>query len=169
MILSLLFIVFGIYLGTGLIGRPINGTIESYLPPKVESESGIVMTGKDTIVEAQKWLSEMNEAIAEAKRTGKPIFLSFSGYTCTNCHWMDANILSQLEVRNLLEQFVLVKLYTDGGKNHRKKRQYEIDRFGTAAQPFYAILNGNESEIARFSGMTRNVKEFIEFLNKGLE
>jgi thiol:disulfide interchange protein DsbD len=169
MILSLLFIVFGIYLGTGLIGRPINGTIESYLPPKVESESGIVMTGKDTIVEAQKWFSEMNEAIAEAKRTGKPIFLSFSGYTCTNCHWMDANILSQLEVRNLLEQFVLVKLYTDGGKNHRKKRQYEIDRFGTAAQPFYAILNGNESEIERFSGMTRNVKEFIEFLNKGLE
>jgi len=169
MILSLLFIVFGIYLGTGLMGRPINGTIESYLPPKVESESGIVMTGKDTIVEAQKWFSEMNEAIAEAKRTGKPIFLSFSGYTCTNCHWMDANILSQLEVRNLLEQFVLVKLYTDGGKNYREKRQYEIDRFGTAAQPFYVILNGNESEIARFPGMTRNETEFIDFLKKGLE
>jgi thiol:disulfide interchange protein DsbD len=143
MILSLLFIVFGIYLGTGLLGRPINGTIESYLPPKVESESGIVMTGKDTIMEAQKWYSEMADAIAEAKRTGKPIFLSFSGYTCTNCHWMDANILSQLEVKDLLEQFVLVKLYTDGGKNYREKRQYEIDRFGTAAQ-------------------------FVEFLNKGL-
>ncbi|MFC1565558.1 protein-disulfide reductase DsbD family protein [Candidatus Neomarinimicrobiota bacterium] len=169
MILSLFFIVFGIYLGTGLIGRPINGTIASYLPPKVESESGIVMTGKDTVIEAQKWFSEMNEAIAEAKRTGKPIFLSFSGYTCTNCHWMDANILSQLEIRNLLEQFVLVKLYTDGGKNHREKRQYEIDRFGTAAQPFYVILNGYESEIARFPGMTRSIKEFKIFLNKGLE
>ena len=168
MILSLLFIVFGIYLGTGLLGRPINGTIESYLPPKVESESGIVMTGKDTIVEAQKWYSEMADAIAEAKRTGKPIFLSFSGYTCTNCHWMDANILSQLEIRYLLEQFVLVKLYTDGGKNHREKRQYEIDKFGTAAQPFYVILDGTELEIARFPGMTRNASEFIEFLNKGI-
>ena len=82
---------------------------------------------------------------------------------------MDANILSQLEIRNLLEQFVLVKLYTDGGKNHREKRQYEIDRFGTAAQPFYVILNGYESEIARFPGMTRSVKEFKIFLNKGLE
>ncbi len=168
MILSLLFIVFGIYLGTGLLGRSINGTIESYLPPKVESESGIVMTGKDTIVEAQKWYSEMADGIAEAKRTGKPIFLSFSGYTCTNCHWMDANILSQLEVRDLLEQFVLVKLYTDGGKNHREKRQYEIDRFGIAAQPFYVILDGTELEIARFPGMTRNASEFIEFLNKGI-
>jgi len=169
MIISLLFVVFGIYLGAGLLGRPINGMIESYLPPKVESESGIVMTGKDTAVEAQKWFSEMEDAIAEAKRTGKPMFLSFSGYTCTNCHWMDANILSQLEVRNLLEQFVLVKLYTDGGKNHREKREYEIDRFGTAAQPFYVILKGDESEIARFPGMTRNVTEFIDFLNKGLE
>ena len=168
MILSLLFIVFGIYLGTGLLGRPINGTIESYLPPKVESESGIVMTGKDTAIEAQKWYSEMNDAITEAKRTGKPIFLSFSGYTCTNCHWMDANILSKQEVKNLLEQFVLVKLYTDGGKNHREKREYEIDRFGTAAQPFYVILDGSELEIARFPGMTRNANEFIEFLNKGL-
>ena len=81
MLLSLFFIVFGIYLGTGLLGRPINGTIESYLPPKVESESGIVMTGKDTIEEAHKWFSEMEDGLAEAKRTGKPIFLSFSGYT----------------------------------------------------------------------------------------
>ena len=168
MILSLFFIVFGLYLGTGLLGSPINGTIESFLPPKVESESGIVMTGKDTNVEAQKWFSEMADGIAEAKRTGKPIFVSFSGYTCTNCHWMDANILSQIEVRKLLEQFVLVKLYTDGGENHREKRQYEIDQFGTAAQPFYALLDETESEIARFPGLTRNVNEFVEFINKGL-
>ncbi len=82
---------------------------------------------------------------------------------------MDANILSQLEVKNILEQFVLVKLYTDGGKNHREKRQYEIDRFGTAAQPFYVILDGADLEIARFPGMTRNANEFIEFLNKGID
>lgn len=168
MILSLFFIVFGLYLGSGLLGRPINGTIESFLPPKVESESGIVMTGKDTVVDAHKWFSEMEDAIAEAKRTGKPIFISFSGYTCTNCHWMDANILSLPEVKKLLEQFVLVKLYTDGGKNHREKRQYEIDRFGTAAQPFYVILDGTDLEITRFPGMTRNVNEFIKFLNKGI-
>jgi uncharacterized protein YyaL (SSP411 family) len=39
------------------------------------------MTGKDTVVDANKWFSEMEDAITEAKRTGKPIFLSFSGYT----------------------------------------------------------------------------------------
>ena len=36
---------------------------------------------------------------------------------------------------------ILVRLYTDGGENYREKQQYEIDRFGTAALPYYVILN----------------------------
>ncbi len=169
MLLSLFFVVFGIYLGTGLLGRTINGTIESYLPPRVASETGIVITGQETAISPDKWFSEIEEGLAEARRTGKLLFINFSGYTCTNCHWMEANIFSKLEIQELLKNFVLVKLYTDGGVNHRKKRQYEIDKFGTAAQPFYVILDGTESEIARFPGMTRNIDEFIEFLNKGIK
>ena len=169
MLLSLFFIVFGLYLGTGLVGSPINGTIESFLPPKVESESGMVVTDKTTLEDLQNWHSEISDAIVEAKRSGKYIFINFSGYTCTNCHWMEANILSRSEVKELLGEFVLVKLYTDGGENHREKRQYEIDKFGTAAQPFYAILDENENEIARFPGLTRDVNKFIEFLKIGLK
>lgn len=81
MLLSLFFIVFGLYLGSGLLGRPINGTIESFLPAQVEVGSGVVITDKDTVVKTQKWLSEMEDGLAEAKLTGKPILLSFSGYT----------------------------------------------------------------------------------------
>ena len=169
MLLSLFFIVFGIYLATGLIGRPINGTIESFLPPKVESETRMVVTDRESVADAQKWHTELEEAITEAKKTGKLVFVNFSGYTCTNCHWMEANILSKVEIKELLNEFVLVKLYTDGGENHREKRQYEIEKFGTAAQPFYAILDENENEIARFPGLTRDLDEFKDFLNKGLE
>jgi len=168
MLLSLFFIVFGLYLGTGFFGRSINGTIESYLPPKVESGSGMVVTDNSSVEDTQYWHSEIADAIAEAEKTGKLIFVNFSGYTCTNCHWMEANVLSKSEVMELLNEFVLVKLYTDGGENHRAKRQYEIDKFGTAAQPFYAILDENENEIARFPGLTRDLNEFKDFLNKGL-
>ena len=168
MLLSLFFIVFGLYLGTGLFGRPINGTIEAFLPPKIEPQSGMVITDKESIQDAEKWFSDMKSAIAEAKRSGKLIFINFSGYTCTNCHWMEANILSKSEVRELLDNFVLVKLYTDGGGNYREKRQYEIDKFGTAAQPFYAIIDDNENEIARFPGLTRDINKFIEFLYRGM-
>ncbi|GIS36109.1 MAG: hypothetical protein Ct9H90mP7_1170 [Candidatus Neomarinimicrobiota bacterium] len=31
----------------------------------------------------------------------------------------------------------LVQLYTDGGPNHRENQNYEIERFGTAALPYY--------------------------------
>jgi len=169
MLLSLFFIVFGLYLGTGLFGRPINGTIESYLPPKIETESGLVVTNKASSQDLEKWHSELEDAIAETKKSGKLMFVNFSGYTCTNCHWMETNILSKSEIKELLNEFVLVKLYTDGGKNHREKRQYEIDKFGTAAQPFYAILDANENEIARFPGLTRDLNEFKEFLKVGLK
>ena len=169
MLLSLFFIVFGIYLVMGLFGRPINGTIESFLPPKIESETGMVVTDRTSVADAQNWHTEIEEAITEAKKTGKLVFVNFSGYTCTNCHWMEANIISKAEIRELLNEFVLVKLYTDGGENHREKRQYEIEKFGTAAQPFYAILDENENEIARFPGLTRDLDEFKDFLNKGLE
>jgi len=166
MILSLLFIVFGIYLGTGLLGNPINGTIESFLPTDVESETS--MPSATSVSESLNWYSEIEDGIAEAQVSGKPIFINFSGYTCTNCHWMEKNILAKSDVQKLLSNFVLVKLYTDGGKNHREKRQYEIDRFGTAAQPFYVIIDADENEIARFPGLTRDKNEFKEFLNRGI-
>jgi len=167
MLLSLFFIVFGIYLGTGLLGRPLNGTIESFLPTKVES--GISVPSNVSEDKNLKWFTELEEGIAAAQSSGKPIFINFSGYTCTNCHWMEANILAQNDVQELFEHFVLVKLYTDGGKNHREKRQYEIDRFGTAAQPFYVIIDADENEIARFPGLTRDKSEFKDFLNRGID
>ena len=74
-----------------------------------------------------------------------------------------------MQYKKFLKQFVLVKLYTDGGKNHREKRQYEIERFGTAAQPFYAILDENEMKLLDSLDMTRDLNEFKDFLNKGLE
>ena len=38
MILSLFFLTFSLYMGTGLFGRPIHGMIYSYLPPSLEKE-----------------------------------------------------------------------------------------------------------------------------------
>ena len=63
---------------------------------------------------------------------------------------------------------VLVQLYTDGGPNHRENQEYEIERFGTAALPFYVILSPVDEVIATFPGMTRNINDFIDFLDVGL-
>jgi thiol:disulfide interchange protein DsbD len=45
----------------------------------------------------------------------------------------------------------------------------EIDRFGTAALPFYVVLNPDDEEISRFPGMDTDVNKFVDFLEKSLD
>jgi thiol:disulfide interchange protein DsbD len=169
MLLSLLFIVGSLYLATGLFGRPIHGLIYSYLPPRVESISGAVVTSRGSIAESHQWYTDIDTGLRESARTGKPVFVDFTGYTCTNCRWMEANIFTEAGVKERFGQFILVQLFTDAGENYREKQQYEIDRFGTVALPFYVILNSENEELARFPGMTRDVDAFINFLEIGIK
>lgn len=168
LMLSTAFLTFGLYLTSGLFGQRIHGIIYAYLPPVVEGESGSVRTNGASMAEEYEWFSEVEDGLAEARRTGKSVFIDFTGYTCTNCRWMEANIFTKQEVKDRFGQMILVQLYTDGGPNHREKQQYEIDRFGTAALPFYVILNPNDEVITTFPGMTRNLDDFLDFLDEGL-
>lgn len=168
LMLSTAFLTFGLYLTSGLFGQRIHGIIYAYLPPVVEGESGSVRTNGASMAEEFEWFSEVEDGLAEARRTGKSVFIDFTGYTCTNCRWMEANIFTKPEVKDRFGQMILVQLYTDGGPNHREKQQYEIDRFGTAALPFYVILNPDDEVITTFPGMTRNLDDFLDFLDEGL-
>ena len=166
MMLSIFFLAFALYLSTGLFGRPIHGLIYSYLPPKLTEEVGMIseMNGGEEL----QWYTELDDAFVEANMIGKNIFVDFTGYTCTNCRWMESNIFTKDEVKDRFKDFVLVRLYTDGGNNYREKQQYEIDRFGTAALPYYVILSPEDDVLGKFPGMTRNQDEFLKFLDKGL-
>ena len=166
MMLSLFFLTFSLYMGTGLFGRPIHGMIYSYLPPKLEKEFSAM--DKDNNVEKLIWYSNLEEAFAEAKLIEKPIFLDFTGYTCTNCRWMETNIFTLKDVEDRFNELILVHLYTAGGENHKEYQRYEIERFGTAALPYYVILSPQDEVLATFPGLTRDVNEFLDFLDKGL-
>ena len=81
---------------------------------------------------------------------------------------MEMNVFENPEVIDLFEQYTLIRLYTDGGKNARKYQQMEVDRFGTAALPYYVLLTPDNKEISSFSGMDPDVNKFVNFLKKGL-
>ncbi len=168
LMLSTAFLTFGLYLTSGLFGQKIHGLIYSYLPPIVESESGAVRTNGASIAEEFNWYRNLDEGLAKARATGKSVFIDFTGYTCTNCRWMEANTFTKTEVKHRFGEMILVQLYTDGGPNHRENQQYEIDRFGTAALPFYVILSPDDDIITTFPGMTRSLDDFLDFLDKGL-
>ena len=168
LMLSTAFLTFGLYLTSGLFGQKIHGLIYSYLPPIVESESGAVRTNGASMAEEFNWYRNLDEGLAKARATGKSVFIDFTGYTCTNCRWMEANTFTKTEVKHRFGEMILVQLYTDGGPNHRENQQYEIDRFGTAALPFYVILSPDDDVITTFPGMTRSLDDFLDFLDKGL-
>ena len=56
----------------------------------------------------------LREALDRARREGKLVLVNFTGYACTNCHWMKANMFTRPEIAGALKNLVLVELYTDG-------------------------------------------------------
>ena len=168
LMLSAAFLTFGLYLTSGLFGQRIHGIIYAYLPPVVKSDTGAVSTNGNSMAEEFKWYRDLDSGLIEAKETGKPVFIDFTGYTCTNCRWMEANIFTKREVKDRFNEMILVQLYTDGGPNHRENQEYEIERFGTAALPFYVILSPYDEIIVTFPGMTRDLNNFLDFLDEGL-
>lgn len=164
---AILSLAISFYLITGLFGAKL-GELEAFLPPDLNPASAANFFNKGS-GEKITWIkNDYEKALATAKAENKRVFLDFTGYTCTNCRWMEANIFPLPEVEAEFNKMVLVTLYTDGeGEVYERQQKMEQDMFGTVALPYYAILDGNGKTIATFPGLTRNSKEFVEFLKKG--
>jgi thiol:disulfide interchange protein len=151
------------WLGSGLTGRPLQ-QIEAFLPPSVPMASSAV--GRGTV---PTWmLNDYDGALKSARTSGKLVFVDFTGYTCTNCRWMEANIFSRPDVGAELGQFVLARLYTDGeGETYERQQAFQEQKFGTVALPLYAVVDSEGKVRATFTGLTRDPAEFIAFLHRG--
>ena len=169
LVISTIFLVFGLYLSSGLYGQRLHGLIYSYLPPQMNLGNSGSSSTAVSYHDGLTWYKDLNEAFEVSRSSGQPLFVDFTGYTCTNCRWMEVNVFIKPEIKERFEKMTLVQLYTDGGPNHKENQIYEIERFGTAALPYYVILTPNDEVISTFPGMTRNINDFIDFLDSGLE
>ena len=165
------FTAFGIWLGLGLDGRPL-GEVEPFLPPRFEDTpaGALAMAERGEEHEGFRWYTnDLEGALAAAREGGNRVFIDFTGYTCTNCRWMESNMFTVPEVARQLERFVLARLFTDGeGEVYEDQMDYQRETFGTIALPLYAILDGDGNTISTFLGLTRDREEFLEFLKAAL-
>jgi len=165
------FVVLGIWLTLGLDGRPL-GEIESFLPPRFEDTpaGALAMAERGEEHDGLHWYqNDLDGALAAARESGNRVFIDFTGYTCTNCRWMESNMFTIPEVSEQLERFVLARLFTDGeGEVYEDQMDYQKEKFGTIALPLYAVLDGEGETIATFLGLTRDREEFLEFLKGAL-
>jgi thiol:disulfide interchange protein DsbD len=159
------FLTFAFSLLPGMLGGRL-GELDAYIPYAAEPAGG-----RETAGGGLKWMkNQYQQALERARQEGKPALVSFTGYACTNCHWMKSNMFSRPEIAAVLGQFVLVELYTDGADTaSEQNQQFQEQRFRTVAIPFYAVIGADEKVSATFAGLTRNPQEFLRFLDKGLK
>jgi thiol:disulfide interchange protein len=158
-----------LWLASGLWGARL-GELEAFLPPRDYHrllQGASAPSGASTAAQTElEWYEDLEQGLAEARRTGRPVFVDFTGFTCTNCRWMEHNIFPQPRIRALLEQMVRVRLFTDRRTEpYLSNKRLQQERFGTIELPFYVLLAPDGSVIARAT-FTRDVEEFERFLRQ---
>ncbi len=161
------FLVFAISLVPGMFGGRL-GELDAYVPPP--SQGGF-LSGAASGGEKLVWMKNgYREALDRGRAEGKRIFVNFTGYACTNCHWMKSNMFTRPEIAEALRSYVLVDLYTDGSDAASELNQKVLDeKFSTSAIPYYAIIEPDGSVVASFPGLTRKPDEFLKFLKSGIK
>ncbi len=154
------FLLLTAYSFWGLAGRPVVA-FAAFLPPAGYGGTGGGGGGADA---GLPFLTDYGAALAQAKAEGKPLFVDFTGVTCTNCRWNEKNVFPRADIKNQLGQFVRVQLYTDR-PGDRANQQLQLSKFGDVALPLYGVIDPETGAVIdKYAGTITNIGAFSRFL-----
>lgn len=174
-------VAFTLYLIPGLFGA--NLKLMSGFPPPM-SYSLFYEPGENHI---EPIMNDFDAALAQAKETGKPVFLDFTGWACVNCRQMEENVWIEPDIHKLLQdEFVVVSLYVDErtdlpeeeyfdsealGKTvttvGNKWQDMQASNFKAVSQPWYVLITPTGRIISNPLGAT-DAGSFQDYLECGL-
>ena len=201
---------FVVYLIPGMWGAPLKA-LSGYMPPITTQDFVIGQNSGDSYYDSSCTVCEealpeadskyglhlplglkgyftLEEGLAAAQKTGKPVFVDVTGHGCVNCREMESRVWSDPTVLNMLKNdFVIVALYTDD-KQKLDKEDYVTDTetgkvykdlgransytartlWNVNAQPNYILLSPEGEMLAPVRGYDLSVEGFIGFLENGL-
>lgn len=180
--LAMLSFAFTIYLVPGLWGAPLK-PISSIVPPLSTQDFKLAHNPMSQV------FNDYETGMAYAAQTGKPVLLEFGGHGCVNCHKMDATVLADDRVRELIdEEFVFIVLMVDErtrlpetievNENGRTSKLRTVGdkwsylqrhKFGTQSQPFYVVLDHQGKPLSPSHAYDESVDKYVEFLHTGLK
>ena len=156
----------------GLFGAPLNN-LDAFLPPRQGTDMSLLASinsvNRESVTE-EDWFEDREAAYTEAMELGKPVFIDFTGYTCTNCRQMEATVFPHISIADRFDQkYVLLRLYTDDLEEGPELQKFQLQLTGTVALPTYAIVDPQSGNlISQRSGLLP-VDEFADFLDSGVE
>ena len=202
---------FVVYLVPGMWGAPLKA-LSGYMPPITTQDfvigqgtsathndaSCIVCEDVAPVADSKYGLHlplglsgyfTLEEGLAAAQKTGKPIFVDVTGHGCVNCREMESRVWSDPKVLSMLKNdFVIVALYTDD-KQKLDKEDYVTDaetgkvykdlgransytartKWNVNAQPNYVLLSPEGELLVPVRGYDLSIDGFVEFLQSGLD
>lgn len=182
LMLGIISIAFTAYLIPGLWGAPLR-TTSAFVPPLYTQDYN---TNPETIKE---W-EDFEAGVAAAEKSGKPIFLEFSGYGCVNCRKMESAVMGVDKVKNeLSENFTHIRLMVDDKTELDKPITIEKDgkavkkirtvgdkwsylqevKFNANSQPYYVVLNSKGELMSGPFVYKEDIDGFLDFLKRGKE
>ena len=206
LVLVIIDFTFVVYMIPGMFGAPLKA-LSGYLPPmetqdfivwnkadaglpQLSQEAAPKVNGAEMIDMAQglKGYATIEDGLAAAKISGKPVFVDITGHGCVNCREMEEKVWSDPKVLQMLrDDFVLVSLYTDDKKKlpesqwlttpsgkvlkdvGRKNSYIVRTRFNVNAQPNYAILSPEGKQLVPIRGYDLDIDAYAAFLQSGLD
>lgn len=205
--LAIVDFAFVVYMIPGMFGAPLKA-LSGYLPPistqdfvlgavnasssgNGEDERTVSLYGEKYGLHLPLGLDgyfTIEEGLAAAKASGKPVFVDVTGHGCVNCREMEARVWSDPRVLELLsKKFVVVALYVDDKTKldeadwvhaangdvykeiGRANAYIARTRFEVNSQPNYILLDSDGSQLAPARGYNLDVQGFIDFLNVALK
>ena len=131
-----------------------------------------------------------SESIKYAEQVNKPVLITFTGWSCTNCRMMEDNVFSEAE--SLLKKYVICQLFVDdrtklitpetviiptyNGATRRKTLETLGDKWSMLqlvtykvnSQPYHVLYSWKDGVIAEPLGYIPDYKEFSKWLEVGI-
>ena len=160
------------YMIPGLWGAPCT-LVSAFAPPMEKSAE-----------EKEKIFTDYDEALAFAKKEGRPLMVDFSGYGCVNCRKMEAAVFTDPTVADIIyNKYVFVQLFVDdrtplseteeveeNGKMRKlrtlgdKWSHLQATRYGANSQPFYVLIDSDGKLLAEPYSYNEDVEQFLKWV-----
>ena len=160
------------YMIPGLWGAPCT-LVSAFAPPMEKSAE-----------EKEKIFTDYDEALAFAKKEGRPLMVDFSGYGCVNCRKMEAAVFTDSVVADIIyNRYVFVQLFVDdrtplaeteeveeNGKMRKlrtlgdKWSHLQATRYGANSQPFYVLIDSDGKLLAEPYSYNEDVEQFLKWV-----